>query len=553
MLDLKGKTMYEALLESANDFPNGTAIYYQGKKISFRNLIRRIDRMADILSNRLDIKRNDVILIAQPNIPDTLVIFYAANKIGAISNFVHPFTPFNQVRVIMQKTNTKVAFLFEQRIAKEVDRYRKLVDKIYVTRIEDDLPLAQKIIYHSFYNNKIRKKLGKWRGKFSGFKYVKDLKPTGKGSPFVKGNDKETSILLHSGSTTGDPKTICLSSWNFNFLSERACDFLSCEPEFIRGKGMLSVLPSFHGFGLCMTMHAPMVNCFASILMPKFSAEGTAKIMKHIKVASICGVPTMYENLLKCDKFTKSKHLKDLYVCFCGGDTMPISLKERWDKAMKENGSNCQIFEGYGLTEAVCVNAVNTYSANKIGSFGKAARDVTFRIVDEKGNEVPRGTIGEVTIKSEAMMNGYFKDPENTKKAIVDGWLYTGDLGYMDKDDFVFFKQRKKRVVKVSGVGIFPTEIERLVETVPGVEAVCAIRIPDERLQSAIKLLVVAKYFDEEGMKEAIMDTCSKYLIRWAMPKEIEFRDSLPLTQLGKVDFRKLQEEEDEKRGISKK
>ena len=123
----------------------------------------------------------------------------------------------------------------------------------------------------------------------------------------------------------------------------------------------------------------------------------------------------------------------------------------------------------------------------------------------------------------------------------------------MDKDDFIFFKQRKKRVVKVSGVGIFPTEIERLVETVPGVEAVCAIRIPDERLQSAIKLLVVAKYFDEEGMKEAIMDTCSKYLIRWAMPKEIEFRDSLPLTQLGKVDFRKLQEEEDEKRGISKK
>ena len=550
MLDLKNKTLYEAIKESALDFPRGTAIYYQGRKISFSNFMKRIERMADILSNRLDVKKGDVILIAQPNLPDALVLFYAANRIGAISNFVHPFTPFNQVRVIMQKTNTKVAFLFEQRIAKEVDKYRKLADKIYVTRIEDDLPFFKKFIYHNFYNNKIRRKLGKWRGKFNGFKYLKDLKPTGKEVPFVNGNATETALLLHSGSTTGDPKTICLSSWNMNFLAERACYFLSCEPEFIRGKGMLSILPSFHGFGLCMTMHAPMVNRFASILIPKFNAKEVAKTMKKICVASICGVPTVYENLLKCDEFIHSKHLKDLYVCFCGGDSMSVSLKQRWDEAMKQGGSVCQVFEGYGLTEAVCVNAVNTFKYNRLESFGKAAPDVTFRIVDEEGHEVPRGTVGEITLKSEAIMVGYFNDEENTKKAIIDGWLYTGDLGYMDEDDFIFFKQRKKRVVKVSGVGIFPTEIERLVETVPGVLKCCAIRIPDPKLQSAIKLFVVAKFFDEEGMKEAIMDTCSKYLIRWAMPKEIEFRDDLPVTQLGKIDFKTLQKEEDEKRGI---
>ena len=550
MLDLKNKTMYEAVMDAVNDFPRGTAIYYQGKKISYSRFAKRIDRMADILSNKLNVKKGDVILIAQPNLPDALVLFYAANRIGAISNFVHPFTPFNQIRVIMQKTNTKVAFLFEQRIAKEVDKYRKLSDKIYVTRVEDDLPLLKKIIYHTFYNFKIRRKLGKWRNKFDGFNYLKDLKPSGKGSPFINNNVNDTAILLHSGSTTGDPKTICISSWNMNFLAERAGYFLDCDIKFMRGKGMLSILPSFHGFGLCMTMHAPIVNRFASILIPKFNAKEIAKTMKHICVASICGVPTVYENLLKCDEFVHSKHLKDLYVCFCGGDSMSVSLKERWDEAMKKGGSSCQVFEGYGLTEAVCVNAVNTYKYNRIGSFGKAAPDVTFRIVNEEGKEVPRGTVGEITLKSEAMMVGYFKDEENTKKAIIDGWLYTGDLGYMDEDDFIFFKQRKKRVVKVSGVGIFPTEIERLVETVPGVKKCCAIRIPDPKLQSAIKLFVVANFFDEEGMKEAIMDTCSKYLIRWAMPKEIEFRDDLPVTQLGKIDFKALQKEEDEKRGI---
>ena len=147
-------------------------------------------------------------------------------------------------------------------------------------------------------------------------------------------------------------------------------------------------------------------------------------------------------------------------------------------------------------------------------------------------------------------MNGYFNDDKATKEAIKDGWLYTGDLGYMDADNFVFFKQRKKRVVKVSGVGVFPTEIERLVENVPGVEACCAIQIPDARLTNAIKVFVVAKFFDEEGMRNAIMDTCRKYLIRWAVPKEIEFCDSLPKTLLGKIDFKVLQQQENEKRGI---
>jgi long-chain acyl-CoA synthetase len=145
-------------------------------------------------------------------------------------------------------------------------------------------------------------------------------------------------------------------------------------------------------------------------------------------------------------------------------------------------------------------------------------------------------------------MIGYFNDEVTTKEAIIDGYLHTGDLGYMDVDGFIFFKQRKKRVVKVSGVGVFPSEIEKLIENVPGVEACSAISIPDDRLNNAIKVFVVAKYFDEEGMRHDIMETCQKYLIRWAVPKEIEFRKELPRTLLGKIDFKTLQKEEDEKR-----
>ena len=217
-------SMYEKLHEACLDFPRGLAVYYQGKRISFRKLDSLINRTADIFKNRLGIQPGDIILVAQPNIPEVLIIFYALNKIGAITNFVHPFTPFNQVKSIIKKTNAKLAFLFEQRIAKEVDKYRDLADMIYVTRIEDYLPLPKKIFYHVFMNFAIRRKLGKWRGKFPGFNYFKDLKPTGEKVDTYQGDNSKTSILLHSGSTTGDPKTICLSNNNFNYISDRACE-----------------------------------------------------------------------------------------------------------------------------------------------------------------------------------------------------------------------------------------------------------------------------------------------------------------------------------------
>lgn len=541
---------YEKLKEAIKGFPHGLAIYYQGKKISYRKLDKLINRMADILVNRLNVQKGDVLLIAQPNIPEVLILFYAANKIGAVCDFVHPFTPFNQIKAIIKQTNAKYAFLFEQRIAKEVDRYREMSDVIYVTRIEDFLPSGKKFIYHTFMNKAIRRKLGKWRGSFKGFKYLYQLKPKYNVPATVTNNGETTSVLLHSGSTTGDPKTICLCDNNLNFVAEHACEMLACTPEYIRGGGMLSVLPSFHGFGLCITMHAPLITRFATILVPKFSPKETVKIMNKTKVSCICGVPTMYESLLKYEPFTKCKKLKRLHVVFCGGDTLSPKLQKQFNDAMKANGSHCQMFEGYGLTEAVCVNIVNTFDHNKVGSIGYPISGAKFKIVDENGKELPRGEVGEIALKSPAVMNGYFNDERATKEAVKDGWLYTGDLGYMDEEDFIFFKQRKKRVIKVSGVGVFPTEIERLIENVPGVEACCAIQIPDPRLQAAVKVFVVAKFFDEEGMRNAIIDTCRKYLIRWAVPKEIEFCESLPKTLLGKIDFKVLQKQENEKRGI---
>ena len=544
-------TMYEAVRRASLEVPNCTAVYYQGTKISFRRFIRLVDRMADTLYHRLGIRHGDTILLAQPNIPHVLILFYALNKIGAIVNLVHPFIPYNQTKEIFKKTHSKYAFLFEQRVAKEVESYRDFAEHVYVCRVEDFLPPVKRFVYHFFMNNAIRKKLGKFRGSFKGFKYIYKLKPTNKPIEVHEDNSNEVQVLLHSGSTTGKPKTICLSNDSFNFIGYHAYEFLACKKEDVKGTMMLSILPSFHGFGLCMTMHAPLMMAFGSALIPKFSPEAVIDVMNHTRMSSMCGIPGVYEKLLQSDKFLNNKNLKYLHVGFCGGDSMNVSLKERWDKAMKEHGSHCQVFEGYGLSEAIAVNCVNTYDHNKLGSIGYPGSGFDFKIIDENEKEVNRGELGEICVKSPATMLHYFEDKAATEATFTkDGYLKTGDIGYMDEDNFIFFKQRKKRVVKVSGVGVFPSEIEALVETVPGVSQVCAVRIPDNVLGSAIKLFVVAKFFDEEGMRKSIIETCQKYLIRWAVPKEVEFREDLPVTLLGKIDFKSLQDEENQKRGI---
>lgn len=539
-------TMYEALVKAAKERPNDLALYYQGTKISFKSLLDRINKTANSLHYRLGINENDVVLISQPNIPEVVVLFYAVNKIGAIANLVHPFTPYEQVKDIMEKTNSKVAFLFEQRIAKEVDKYRKASFNIYVTRIEDNLPLFNKLFYHIFMNFKIRKKLSKC-DKFPGFKYTHSLKPTFRENDYHSHDSKRCSVLLPSGSTTGKPKTICLSDKAFNYIASHSDTFMSLSKEQLRGQKMLSILPSFHGFGLCMTMHAPLTNGFASILIPRFRPKKVVKVMNRIHPTAICGVPTIYEKLLLEPTFIKSKSLKYLHACFCGGDTLTNELLNEFNSAMRQAGSKCRLLQGYGLTEAIAVNCVNTLKENKDGSLGKPIPNAIFKIVDETGKELANNQVGEIVLKSDAIMLSYYQDEEATKECLKDGYLYTGDLGYIDEDGFIYFKSRKKRVVKVSGVAVFPSEVEQLISSIVEVKECAAIRIPDNKLQNSIKVFVVTDNQDKQALQEKIMETCRKYLIKWSVPTEIEFVDSLPKTLLGKADFVKLQQEEDKK------
>ena len=537
---IENLTLYQAYVQASLKTPSETAIYYFETKISYAKLLERIDEMASILQNLYRIEKGDVVLVSLPNIPETIVLFNDLNKIGAISNMVHPNSPFEVMQKYYNDANCKIAFLFENRVYKELNSYMEFNGNIVLCSAANSLPLRKKEAY-LFMNRKMIKDLKEARK----FQFYANLKSNNLLSKEVVLEPEDTSVLLHSASTTGISKTICLGSKSFNFTASRICEIMCVEPEELIGKSLISVLPSFHGFGLCMTMHAPLVNSFGIVLIPKFSTKEIVKAMNRWKnVTCICGVPNIFKELIKDSSFINSRHLKTLASCFSGGDSLSPLIKENFDSILIRKNSRCRLFEGYGLTEALAVCSVNTHRHHKTGSIGYPISGVSFAIIGEDNKMLKPYEIGEISIKSDNNMIGYYNDEEATKATYYKGYLKTGDLGFIDEDGFIYFKARKKRVIKVNGVAVFPHEIESVISNMSGVSAVCVVEIPDEKTVNAAKVYVVSKDKDPDRIK----NQCRRKLISWSIPKEVEFGKSLPMTKYNKVDYRKVQEMENKKR-----
>ena len=542
MMDVTNLTLYQAFAQATRLSGDLTAVYYFKNKISFDKLMDKVDKWSKILQNNYNIQKGDTVLISLPNIPQVIILFYALNRIGAISNMVHPNSPFEVIQKYYDETNCKLAFLYSQKVLKQLKEYKNFNGKIIICDAVTYMPLRNRGIYKLISQGTYRT-LAK-TNKFEFFSQIK--KESDVVVEYPLGND-ETSVILHSASTTGKEKAIRLSSRSFNFTANRTPEIMCMSEEELKGKCMISVLPSFHGFGLCMTMHAPLANQFGVYLIPRFSASEVAKAMANCKNAiSICGTPNVYKALLNDPNFVNSKYLKTLKSCFSGGDSLSSIIKENFDSLMIRKESTCRLFEGYGLTEALSVCSVNTHRHHKPGSIGYPISGVEFKIFDDNNKECLPYQVGEIGIKSDHIMLGYLNEKDNNKDLFYEGYLKTGDLGYLDEDGFLYFNSRKKRVIKVSGVAVFPHEIEGVISRMSGIDAVCCIQIPDEKYVHSVKAVIVAR----NKNKERIIEECKKRLISWAIPTEIEFVSKLPMTKLHKVNWKKVQEEEDARREL---
>jgi long-chain acyl-CoA synthetase len=284
-----------------------------------------------------------------------------------------------------------------------------------------------------------------------------------------------------------------------------------------------------------------------SILVPQFSAEIVSKVLRKDRPNVLVGVPTLFDALTK-DPSLEKADLSCLTACFCGADTLPRAVKEKFEAMVARGGGKVKLLEGYGLTEAVTGIMATPLAEYREGSIGIPFPDMLAKIAKPgTTEEAPVGEEGEICIAGPAVMIGYLDDPEATAQALkvhADGrtWLHTGDLGKMDADGFSYFSVRLKRMIKSSGFNVYPAQVEAVIREHPAVAEACVIGVPDPAQVERVKACVVLRERAQAGpaMEEKIVAHCRERLIKWSCPREVEFVDSLPLTKVGKVDYREL-------------
>ena len=366
--------------------------------------------------------------------------------------------------------------------------------------------------------------------------------------PADDGNADDCAAVLYSGGTTGTSKGIQLSSRNFNALGLQT--IAASGYNSIVGMKMLSIMPVFHGFGLGIGIHTALIGGATCILVPQFSIKTYAEILVKQKPNLIPGVPTLFEALLRAEGLEKAD-LSFLRGIFSGGDSLSPELKKKVDAFLKDHGCAEQIREGYGTTECVTASCLTPKNYAKPGSIGVPFPDTFYKIVAAGTNEeVPAGTEGEICISGPTVMLGYMDNPEETAQTLkthADGriWLHTGDLGYMDEDGFVYFRQRIKRMLITNGYNVYPSQLENIIDGHEKVLLSCVIGVRDAQRGQRIKAYIVPMPGIEpsDALKAEILDYCKDRIAKYALPREVEFRTELPKTLVGKVAYRVLEEE----------
>jgi long-chain acyl-CoA synthetase len=533
--------MYGLLKSTLITVKDRHILSYYGRIYNNGEVLDRIDRFASFLK-REGIKKGDVVALCLPNIPEAMFAFYAVNKCGAIANLIHPLTPPLGLKKIIDNTESKLLIYLDNFFIKGEKELKGV--KTVLCNVSDGMGYPMKPLA-MLATHKVRAHALKLPDTID-IRKCFDQK-----IEFEENTvSEDIAAYLHSGGTTGSPKTIMLSNRSMNACADKTGVLVG---DFSGNTdAMLMVLPMFHGFGLGVAMHTTACKGAKVVMMPRFNNKEAAKTIRKQGVTFIAGVPQMYSKLMDARAF-KGEPLRKLKNIYCGGDKLPKSIKDRWDNLMQAHGNNIEILEGYGLTEMVTVTHVNIPGASKPGSVGKPLKGIKQKIIDEKGNILTAGESGEICLSGSTMMSGYLKDPESTAKAMIkdkDGinWIHTGDCGYIDSEGFLFFRERIKRMIKVSGINVFPQEIEYTVSALPEIKYSCALEI-NWHGRSAIKLYVVLEegYELNDELKKKITDYIGERLMKYSVPRDIVAREKLPLTQIGKVDYTALTSEEEAK------
>ena len=546
-IDYPSITMYESVMRSVKRVPDKIAWDFLGTTCTYESFGKQISQCADALA-QLGLKKGNTITISMPTSPQGIICFYAANKLGVKASMIHPLSTESEIEFYLNISNSTMAITIDAFYNKFNNVMANTECKtLILARIGDYLSPLKRFGFWATKGRKIPKvpendKRVFWFKDIMNTQYPKTEK--------VDMAADDIAVILYSGGTTGKPKGIMLS--NMNFISHGM--MVAAWGDLDENDAILAILPIFHGFGLGVCVNAAFMGGGKSILVPQFTPEIVAKIIRTKKPNFIIGVPTLYAALNKNKDF-QNADLSCIKAAFCGADTLPDTVKFNFEKIVKAQGGDVKLLEGYGLTEAVTAIMATPLDHFRKKSIGIPFPDMDAKIVKENTiEEAAIGEDGEICVSGPAVMKGYLDQKEETEKVLKihgDGktWLHTGDIAYQDKDGFFYFKLRQKRLIKSSGMNVYPTQVEDTLYTHPDVSEACVIGVPDIDQVEKVMAFIVLKPGIQQGKKkeEELIKYCQEKLIKWNCPRKIEFRKELPTTLVGKIAFKILQDQEIEK------
>ncbi|MCI6994608.1 class I adenylate-forming enzyme family protein [uncultured Methanobrevibacter sp.] len=541
-LDYPDYSIYETIRRTCEKYPNEIAYDYFNRKVTYGDFLKEIDMIAKSFV-AIGVKKGDKVTLVMPNTPEAIISFYALNKIGAISNMVHPLSSQNEIRHYIELSKSVAVLTIDATFATVYNIVPGTTVQNIIVASPSNSMIYMKPIYKTtqLTSNRIPREKGIikwWRFRRLGRKVDYGV------DEYTDGSYPAT--ILYSGGTTGKPKGIVLSNLNFNALALSSLTFVKIGV----GDKILAIMPIFHGFGLGVCVHTCMSVGAQSILIPRFDNKKFHKLLKKHKPTVLAGVPTLWEAMINNPKM-KNMDLSFLKIMISGGDSLSVSLKHKMDAFLKEHNADIQVMEGYGLTECVTGSCLNPQYRCKDGSVGIPYPDIFYKIVKPNTcKEIPYGEEGEICLSGPTVMLEYLDEPEetaNTLKVHEDGltWLHTGDLGHMDEEGWVYFKLRIKRMIVSNGYNIYPSQLENIIDAHPNVSVSTVIGIPHPYKREVAKAFIVLKDGIEptDEVKQNIYNYCKQNIAKYALPKEFEYRDELPKTLVNKVDVIRLMEE----------
>jgi long-chain acyl-CoA synthetase len=539
-------SLFEAVAAIAQKYPNAVAFDFMGRATTYRKLIQDVEVCARALKT-IGIREGDKVTIAMPNCPQAITMFYAVNLVGGIANMIHPLSAEKEIEFYLNTSESVTAITLDQFYHKfERVRQNTKVVNIIIASVKDALSRPIKAGYMLTEGRKIKK--------------IPEDAPVILWNDFlrlsrccfynykVERKSDDPAVILYSGGTTGTTKGIVLTNKNFNALGQQV---VAANPMFRPGDKMLAAMPLFHGFGLGVCIHTMLSQGGRCILVPRFTAKSYAKQIVKYKCNFIAGVPTLYEALLRLPSM-EGADLSCLKGVFSGGDSLSVELKKKMDKFLYDHKATVQVREGYGTTETVTACCLTPSHMFREGSIGLPFPDTYIKIVKPgTDHELPYGQEGEILLAGPTVMKEYMNNPEETAKTLrthADGltWVYTGDLGTMDEQGFIYFRGRAKRMIVSSGYNVYPRQIENILDAHEYVQMSCVIGVPDSYKMQKVKAFVklVPNVLPSEETKRELLDYCAKHVAKYAMPYDIEFKTDMPKTLVGKVAYRALEQEE---------